>query len=56
VDDGCEARTLHTRAGELAIALAAMLEERGGTARAVIAHEQLAAELDRLLGDRPSVS
>ena len=47
---------LHSRAGELAIALAAMLEERGGAARAVAAIEQIDAELARVLGDRPRVS
>jgi len=30
-----------------------MLEERGGTARAVAALEELGAELERVLGDRP---
>ena len=54
--DGCEAGALHTRAGELAIALAAMLEERGGVERAVAALEQLGAELGRVLGDRPRFS
>jgi len=41
---------------ELAIALAAMLEERGGVGRAVAALEQLGAELDRALGDRSRVA
>ncbi len=53
---GCDAGTLHTRAGELAVALAAMLEERGGTARAVAALEQLDVELGRVLGDRRRVA
>jgi hypothetical protein len=54
--DGCDVGALHTCAGELAIALAAMLEERGGLERAVAALEQLDAELGRVLGNRPHVS
>ena len=41
--NGCEVGPLHTRAGELAIAFAAMLEERGGVA----ARSWLDAELWR---------
>jgi hypothetical protein len=53
---GCDVGALHTRAGDLAIALAAMLEERGGVRRAVAALEQLDAELARVIRDRPRVA
>ena len=52
--NGCSVGTLHTCAGELA--LAALLESVASTARAVAALEQLGVELERVLGDRPSVS
>lgn len=55
---GCEAGSLHTRAAELAIALAAMIEEPGAAdgARAAAALGDVRAELAKVIGDRPRVS
>jgi len=57
--DSCDIGTLHTRAGELAVELAAAIEEPSSTRqaeRAGEALESLLAELRRVFGDRPRVS
>ena len=57
--DGCDIGTLHTRAGELAVELAAAIEEPSSTRqaeRAGEALESLLAELRKVIGDRRRVS
>jgi len=59
--DGCDIGMLHARAAELAIALAAAIEDPGSrelitpAERATDALDALLRELARVIGDRPSV-
>lgn len=63
-DAPCEVGTLHTRAGELAVTLAAALENPRGTSAGDRAHfdrahdalEALLLDLATAVGDRPKVS